>query len=220
MAATDETRRQATVLYDQLLSEGDFGKIVVDKSAFRSSVPLEKFLSTTVGGSVDSAVNFLDAATILFAHSMMDGAAFDYCKVTALHAPADWESDVLNKQVPLSVVRDEPYEKIRQLKIEAALEDLEMESLRDKIDRLHARCKPEKGWSPMDGYHFDSSRIERIDRLRQDIVHGEALGKPIDAVEDELDYINRTCMYFFGLVNHHYGLKIDPQLLTATWSAK
>jgi hypothetical protein len=216
----EETTRQATVLYGNLLSENDFGKIIRDKDSFRTAMPLEKFLETAVGASRESTINCLDAATILFAHSMVDGAAFDYCRVTVLHAPADWESDILNKRVPLETVRDELYEKIRQMKIDAALEDLEMESLRKKIDRLHARCKPEQGWSPMTGYEFNLERIEQLDRLRQDIVHGDALGRPINAVEDELDYMNRTCMYFLGLVNLRYGLKIDPQFVMTFMSKR
>src|SRR5262249_36314127 len=156
---------------------------------------------------VETSTNLISAATILFAHSMVDGAAFDYCRVTALHAPEDWEADLLNKQVPLSLAREKSFAELRQVKLDTLLDDLEMESLEDKIDRLYARCRPERGWSPMHGYAFELARINRLDKLRQDIVHGEALGKPIEHVDDEYDYMNRTCMYFMGLVNLRYGLK-------------
>ena len=72
---------------------------------------------------------------------MVDGAAFDYCRVTALHAPQDWESDISNKQVPLSVVRGASFDEVRGTKLEEYLKDLEIKSLKEKIDRLHARCR-------------------------------------------------------------------------------
>jgi hypothetical protein len=62
----------------------------------------------------------------------------------------------------------------------------------------------------MSGYAFDLDRIIRIDRLRQDIVHGEALGQTIANADEEFDYMDRTCMYFMALVNFKYHLKLDP----------
>jgi len=31
-------------------------------------------------------------------------------------------------------------------------------------------------------------------------------------VDDDLDYMNRTGMHFIGLINHRYGLEIDPAI--------
>jgi hypothetical protein len=182
-----------------------------DKEGFRAAAPKVKFIDLTVKHTVETSINSLNAATILFAHSMVDGAAFDYCRVTVLHAPEDWEPDISNKQVPFAVVRGASFEQIRAAKLDEVLKDLEMKSLREKIDRLHARCQPAKGWSPMNEYAFDLERIVRIDKLRQDIVHGEALGQTIANADDEFDYMYRTCMYFMVLVNLKDNLKIDLQ---------
>ena len=62
----------------------------------------------------------------------------------------------------------------------------------------------------MVGYAFDPDRIERLDLLRQDIVHGNALGQAIPDAAEEFLYMNRTCWYFMGLVNMRYGLRLDP----------
>jgi hypothetical protein len=215
-AAAEARAEEASALYDEMMSSPQYEKLFTDKEGFRAALPKHKFIELNVRQSMDTSVNSLNAATILFAHSMIDGAAFDYCRVTALHAPQDWELDILNKQVPLSVVRGTSFEEIRGAKLVEILEDLEMKSLREKIDRLHARCQPTKGWSPMTGYTFDLQRIMRLDKLRQDIVHGEALGQTIANVDDEFDYMHRTCMYFMGLVNLKYDLKIDPYVALAS----
>jgi len=79
-------------------------------------VPKGKFVETGAKQSVETSANLLNTTTILFAHLMVDGAAFDYCRMTALHAPQDWEADLLNKQVPLSLIREKSFEEIRQMK--------------------------------------------------------------------------------------------------------
>lgn len=209
-AATKAKTKEAESLYDRLISDPDYTKLVTDVEGFRKAMPKEKFVELGVKQSTETATNLLNAATILFGHSMVDGTAFDYCRVTALHAPEDWEPDLSKKQVALSLVRQQPFEEILKLKLEDFLKDLERESLTDKIDRLHARCRPDRGWSPMHGYAFDPARIGRLDSLRQNLVHGDALGQPIDDANGEFEYMNRTCWYFMGLVNMRYGLRLDP----------
>jgi hypothetical protein len=199
-------------LHDALVSDPEYNDLIMDKEAFLSVMPKDKFVELGVQVALQTSVNSMDAATILFAHSMVDGAVFDYCRVTALHAPEDWESDFSNKQVPLSVMRKMSFEEIRDTKLKETLKALERESLSEKIDRLHARCRPPSGWSPMHGYVFDLGRIERLDRLRQEIVHGKGLGQPIPNAEDEFDYMHRSCLYFMGLVHLKYNLKIDPSI--------
>lgn len=212
-AAVNARARQAEDLYRSLLSDPTYEKLIADRAAFANAVPMPKFVEISVGTGIKSANDSLDAATAIFIHSMIDGAAFDFCRVTALHAPKDWESDLLAKQIPLGAVRERSYDAILQEKLQQTLDGLEMKSLSEKIDRLHARCQPPRGWSPMDNYSFDATRINKLDKLRQDIVHGDALGQPLGDMDDELLYVVRTCMYFMGLVNEKYGLRIDPQAI-------
>jgi hypothetical protein len=209
-AAAKAKAEEAARLYDLVISDPYYMKLVNDVEGFRKAMPKDKFIELGVKQSTETATNLLNAATILFGHSMVDGAAFDYCRVTALHAPKDWEAELSNKQVVFSLLRECPIDEIRRLKLEDVLEDLEMKSLKEKINRLHARCQPDKGWSPIHGYVFDLARIERLDLFRQDIVHGNALGRPIPDVNGEFDYMNLTCWYLMGLVNMRYGLRLDP----------
>lgn len=210
-AAEKAKTEEASRLYDEMMSSPQYENLFTDREGFRKSVPKENFTGVLVKYSLETSVNSLNAATIVFAHSMVDGAAFDYCRVTALHAPEDWEPDISNKQVPLSALRRTPFEQIRATKLEEVLKDLEMKSLKEKIDRLHARCQPPKEWSPMTGYAFDLGRIEKIDKLRNDVVHGESLGREIANADEEFEYMDRTCMYFMGLVNLKYKLRMDPR---------
>jgi hypothetical protein len=162
-------------------------------------------------GIFESSYASLDAAVVVFYHSLLDATVFDYCRVTAIHAPNDWEQDLKSAQVPLVDTREQSYDQLLKAKLDERLERLERESLLTKMDRLFARCSPPTGWSPMTGYQFDRSTIQNFDNQRHEIVHGKQLGQPLTLfpISDEnLFYVQRTGMYFMGLVNLKYGLKI------------
>lgn len=68
------------------------------------------------------------------------------------------------------------------------LKELERRSLLTKIDLLVARCKPPADWSPIDGYQFDRSRLQRLDELRHKIVHGSGLVEVNPTTEDDFKH--------------------------------
>jgi hypothetical protein len=157
----------------------------------------------------------VDAATLIFYHSILDGVAFDCLRVTTLQAPHDWEGDLTNAHVGLLEARDQAYDKLLRSKIDKRLEALERESLLSKVGKLFACCKPEHGWSPMHSYAYDEARMEQFDRQRHEIVHGAAIGKPLTlfpVTDESLFYLLRTGMFFVGLINMRYGLQIDPNV--------
>ena len=156
----------------------------------------------------------LDAAVLVFYHTLLDATAFDYCRVTVLHAPSDWVQDLKSTQVQLLETKSKSYDQLLHAKLGERLEKLERESLLTKVDRLFARCNPPSGWSPMVGYEFDRERIKRFDDQRHEIVHGKALGKPLtlfQVSDGSLLYVQKTGMFFVGPVNFKYQLRIDPE---------
>lgn len=164
---------------------------------------------------LDTTYGQVNAATLIFYHSILDGVAFDCLRVTAIQAPRDWEEDLANTQVGLLEAREQTYDKLLKARIDKRLEVLERESLPTKVDRLCARCKPEPKWSPMHGYAYDRTRIKQFDDQRHEIVHGAAVGKPLTlfpVTDESLFYLLRTGMFFVGLINMRYGLQIDPKV--------
>jgi hypothetical protein len=161
----------------------------------------------------------VDAATLIFYHSILDGVASDCLRVTALQSPGDWEKEELSGvQVGLREARDQSYEQLLRAKIDKRLAELEGKSLLTRIDKLFARCKPESDWSPMHGYAYDRIRIEQFDEQRHKLVHGNAIGGPLTlfpVTDESLFYILRTGMFLFGLINMRYGLQVNPAVLAA-----
>ena len=167
-------------------------------------------LVTSVHGKIlVRAEACLDAASLVFAHSMLDGAALDCCKVAALLAPIDWLPWVENRKLPLSEIRGRCFDELLSLKLNELIADLERASLLKKVDQLFALCCPPKNWCPIEDYTFDRDRLERVDHLRHEIIHGERLGRSIPSCEKEIDYLARTPFLLMELVTFRYGLELD-----------
>jgi hypothetical protein len=202
--------KESALFVDEMMTSPDYEKLFLDKAAFKKAMPPEKIVELMTRMTVSQAQIAVDAASIVFAHSFVDGAVLDYCRVTALVAPRDWESVIEQRQIKLSDVREANYDQILRRKLDEFFEQLERESLLRKMDYLFARCKPPEKWSAMHGYVFDRERLERLDRYRQEVIHGNGLVQELADAEAEVDYLMRVTLFSQGLVNLRYGLRLDP----------
>jgi hypothetical protein len=206
------------MLFEDPLFEG----ILVDtepqtKARKAAANDYEKLGVTAAKGVFESSYASLDAAVVVFYHSLLDALVFDCCRVSALRAPQDWEQDLKDARVALFEMKNHSFEEIRQTKLNEHLQRLEKDSLLTKIDRVLARCTPPHGWSPMEDYKYDRVRIQAFDDQRHRIVHGQALGHPLgrfELSEKNLNYVQQTGMFFVGLLNFRYDLRIDPNYWT------
>jgi|GEM_PF-2447758 hypothetical protein len=154
----------------------------------------------------------VDAATLIFFHSILDGVVLDCLRVTALQSPRSWEEDLRETKIGLFDARDQSYDEILRSKIDKRLETLGRESLLAKVDRLFARCNPAPGWSPMHDYAYNESTVKRFDDQRHALVHGAAIGKPLalfQITDENLFYLTRTGIFWLALINMRYGLQIN-----------
>lgn len=195
---------------NDLLHRPEYDKILIDKQEFFKEHPPEQIVQQMTDATIELAQIAGDAASIVFTQSVLDGAAFDYCRVTALIAPTEWEPTVSQRRMKLADLRDMNYNQILESKLAEYFEQLDRESLLKKADLLLARCRPPEKWSPMENYAYDRQRLERLDQYRHDLIHGEGLGKGLASAEEETEFMMKTAMYFMGLVNLRYGLKINP----------
>ena len=207
-AAAKQVESQTNQFMDEVLAKGK--TLITDVKAFVESGEAGRTVEAMVKNTLAGAINGIDGACILFSHSVLDAAAFDYCRVTSLVAPNDWESSVEKRKLELVELRGgKTYDQFLKGKLEEFFEQLEQESLLKKVDLLYSKCQPPADWSGVKSYTFDRSHLENLDKLRQEIVHKDGLGKPIPNAEQENDYMMSTNWHLMGLVNYKYNLKID-----------
>jgi hypothetical protein len=208
-AAVKRIKAEKEIFVNGLVKSDEYDKIFIDKPKFFEANPPEKLVKEMTEATVKYGQVGVDAASIVFAHSFVDGAALDYCRVTTLIAPRDWEPALDQRQIKLSEIRELGYDTALRKKLDEYLEQLERESLLKKADLLFARCKPPEKWSPMRDYVYDRDHLKILDDCRHDIIHGNEIAI-INHAHEEVDYLMRTVLFFMGLVNLRYGIKLDP----------
>jgi hypothetical protein len=151
----------------------------------------------------------LDAASLVFAHSILDDAAFQYCRVTAMVSQSSWERFALDKKIKLGEARDQDYGSLLAQKTEEYLNKLERESLLLKIGKLFEVCQPDADFKPMGVYSYDKERLENLDKLRHSIVHGSGPVHRLPNGDDDIQFMDLTAMYLMMLVNARFGVQIE-----------
>ena len=197
----------------KIFSGSELDKLFLDKPSFLAwAGGLDGMAQRMTSGQVSSFRSTIDAASVVFIHSAVDAAVSDLCEVSAVHAPADWDPWLANKRVSLSRTRGESYESLRASELNMALETLKRESLLKRVDRIFALCQPSANLELIHGYLFDRDRLEILDKIRHEIIHGAGISTSIQNVDEALEFLVRTGLHLFALINWKYDIKLDPAL--------
>jgi hypothetical protein len=195
------------ILKDKQEADEMFGNIEV-LGGNMAKYQLEQFIAS------------VDAASLIFAHSILDSVALDYCRCSALVSSSDWQIFIENKQVSLGEIRDSSYENIIRNKIDDYINSLDRESLLIKADKLFQVCKPPAKFSPLKNYSYDKERLKTLDEKRHEIVHKSNVITPLQNGDDDIWFLQLTAHYFMRLVNYKYSLKIRPSYVINTQKQK
>jgi len=192
------------------LADPSHDKFFLDKDGFIGVVGGAEGLAKKVTSrELDVFRLSVDAASLVFMHSALDGAVQDCCRICALVAPGDWEQFLKNRKVSLEDLKGSDYQTIFRARLSEHLEDLERESLFTRIDRLFALCKPPKDFVGVKGFSFDGDRLRTLDNDRHAIIHGDGVAP--QSVGDAIDFLHNTGLFLVTLVNHRYDVKVDPE---------
>lgn len=159
--------------------------------------------------AIANATTAINAASLVFAESVLDDCVWSFLKVCSLVSPADWEQFIANRKVSFASFCGKTREAVRAEMIEEKLTQIERDSLLGKIDLLFQLCTPPKGFAPIRNYVYDRDRLAKIDDARHGIVHRDGLGKPVAGIDDDLDFISKTANYLLGIVNQKYGVQLN-----------
>ena len=195
----------------QILTEPHYEGWFTDKGRFIKEVGGTDDLGAKMMAQQISVLNTsVDAASLVFMHSTLDASVQDLCLVCSLAAPNDWEPFIAGQKVSLSDVKATDFETLFNQRLSQHVAALERDSLVKRVDRLFKICRPSSDYSRL-GYSYDRDRLEKIDLDRQAFIHGD--GVVLSHVHTVLEFLLETGLFLFGMVNHHYGVRFDPQLV-------
>ncbi|MBI4265174.1 MAG: hypothetical protein HY657_12430 [Acidobacteria bacterium] len=207
-AAERGLTRAAHIAAHELLTRPDFGT-PEQRDAALKEMPAK--VAAAAANAIEDARIAAAAASIVFAHSLLDEAVNEYCAVSALLNPDDWRSFVEDTSVALRDVEAKGLEELRRDAVSKYLKKLSNQSLLNRIRVLHNVCEVGKN-EILTGYSFDGERIDRFDKLRHNIVHKGEL-QDVNDVAPELEFIERTTVYLSALITHRYGIVIGPEAM-------
>ncbi len=158
---------------------------------------------------VFDAVDGLDSACLVFAHSVLDDVSQQCLRAVALVAPAEFEDYLSSRKVTLGQAKTNSYSSLLGSLLEENLASLLRESLRKRIDLLCSKCRPSSERAEPNRYRLDLNRIEAIDKVRQDIIHRVQLDLPLTDLDGTLKYIEDTCRFLVSMVCTRYCISLD-----------
>jgi len=153
----------------------------------------------------------VDAASLVFGHSIVESCAANYCRLIAFIDPDSWESQVGNKKVSIGSYKDIEYTELLVNAINNYMDnDFEQLSMVIKVETLIGKCGGAKSVPETDLFMYDADRTRRIHKQRNSVVHTDEELPGFDNIEDDLFYLQLMTFPFFTLLmNTKYGLQID-----------
>jgi hypothetical protein len=163
-----------------------------------------KLLIRTTRGTVDSA-------SFVFAHSILDDAATESCRIIAFANPMAWEDQFASKRHTLEEFRTRTFDEMYLNHLNSFLDNLDRnKSLAERIQLIHAKCPPSGRLEVLnEPFEYDPEQVARIDAMRRDIIHRLRITIPMETVEQDIAYAERTSIYLLRLVVDKYRLKLD-----------
>ncbi len=185
------------------------GILLVDLERFIGEGYADKIAVMMTESTLKNASTSVDAASLIIAHAIADATIFDCCRISALESPNSWERRLEDRKVALSEITG-PREEVRDRLLSRFLADLERESLLKKCTLLYEICRPGPGWTAIEGYRYDADRLKGIDAERHAVLHGLQLKEPVVDCAGKVQFLEKTAMHFWAMLNQAYGLKMDP----------
>lgn len=200
----------------ECLNDPGMAEIFLDQEAMSQPENYKKAAADATQRAFESAAAFVDAASLVFAHAVLDATLFDYCRVCALRMPVLFVEMLRDRKVLLEDSQQVSRPTILWNAIQTYLGQVERESMLKKAQLLHRLTTPDETFFADGPIHFTYSvdRLQTIDHARHEAVHGLQFINPIPDLDDTLLYLLRAVFYFLRLLHFRFGLRLDTRLLS------
>ncbi|MBI2585901.1 MAG: hypothetical protein HYW28_08530 [Rhodospirillales bacterium] len=218
VTASKQVLDEAYATANSIFHDPEYDDLFVDKQgALKAVGGIDQLAVDQAKFQLQLFRDSVDAASLVFAHSILDGVAFEYCEIVAMLDSTLFEGWIDDRQIRLKDMKGKTYEDILSEKVGRFLKELEKDSLLKKTNLLFTLGQPPKDFAPVRGFKFDRERLEKLDIKRHEIVHEKIDTAPLQKGEDDIRFIRDTANFLMALVSKRFGVKIDPYLLVKDW---
>ncbi len=167
---------------------------------------VEACLRATGKRSLRLSHQIVDSASLVFAHSVLDGTLSDCCTISFEAQPADWFRFVEKRKIELSELHTMNVEDHWKRKAGEYVGQLKREPMTTRLEVLNKICIPLLGGELSPTRFIDIDQLERFDHLRQKAVHGPSFSDKIVKVQDQVMFAAAAGFYALLLVGKAHGL--------------
>ncbi|MEQ1831942.1 MAG: hypothetical protein ABL977_02720 [Candidatus Eisenbacteria bacterium] len=212
--ATEMLHERNVRFAEDLLTNPAQAELFLDQAKARKVMPPQEVARQMTEATADSARVALRAASLIFVHAMLDSMALDCCRAATWVAPKDCLKFVESRKVDLKAALGESADSILGRQLEQFLNQMDHESLLEKVDYIYSRCKPEAGFAGVGGgYKFDRDKLEHLDQQRHETVHGKGIRAAEKYSDEDDEYLTQTALHLMALVARSFGMKFDVEFL-------
>jgi hypothetical protein len=205
--ASDALYKEYLVLPDVLAGTG--WRFPDPETAFSDSFK-HSFATQMAAQIVSGVQSSIDAASLVFGHSILDDVASECCEISFLTGPQRWANAVGKRKVALEELHKKSAEEIYFAYLAAYIAQLRREPLDERMDLLNQKCQPvSKLIIHGKEYDYDRNRVVALDKQRQAVIHRVAIKRSLGNIETDLEFLEQTCQFVVHLVAESHGLTVD-----------
>jgi hypothetical protein len=191
-------------------------KMFAASGALESEELLHDITDAMARRSIRLAKQTADSATLIFAHSMLDGVLIDACMISFLARPADWFPFVYGRKIELRFLLPGKTKPLIQKSAEDFVRQLGRESMVKRAEYLQRICFPKLKGSKFPMGWLAQEELESFDKLRHGIVHGRSFAKKVVDVDKQVHFAFQSGMTALMLVNQAYQLSEKEDVSSAS----
>lgn len=165
-------------LADPTMFVGEEGRL-----RFRENFDREGAIAGMAQGHLVNAARYLDSAVLIFGHSILDETVAATSRLVKGLDPAGFHAA---KRLPR----------------------VEHGSLPQRLGFLIDLCRFDTAHPGLVGYTFSMERLEKLDQLRHDVVHGHKMGDDIGLTDADVDFLRRTAAMAWRLPHTVYSRRM------------
>lgn len=175
-------------------------------SIYAGSTGLAKLIQDMAKGQLNHTWTFRDKASLVLAHTALDGGVSDLLGAAAVAEPSLFAKNLADKKISLCDAMKVPGDQLLEGVLAVYIKELERRSLVDRIRKLLDVLEPQADHLKHDGWQYLESEIRRIDNVRHDLVHGRAAELDSSRVDADIAYMQDTAFNLWGIVLFTQGL--------------
>lgn len=221
----ESLKRDGEIELEELRKDPEASALVSGWNPFSLFEGGDKFVEGRVAHATFSFKLSVDAASLKLAHSFADEALTLMCKASVAAEPASWLHHVKDKTFKIRELGRNGSKAVEERALNQFAASLSHESLPKKCDFLLKVCKPKREDLHPPGYSYSRERIERLDKLRHNLIHESAPRhaprilyhlEKWKTVDEDVDFLGWTPLIILTLVQRRHGLSTDPTLVFPT----